>query len=233
MFLSENYLAFTSDQSNSCDDRAERGIKGEKIMTTFTIDEQNQIVAFATAEQAAAATSTPFDTFATQEELTELATRWRAPRLLAIWNSLPGVSPVKRFKNPKAVIGCIWERIQSLAELATPEASQQANAGKRSPRVASPKAAAKRKTASAKKAKRAKTRAATSAAAPRPGSKTAQVITMLRRKNGATLDEIMEKMSWQKHTVRGFMAGAMKKAGYSVESFKPDGGARTYRLPSQ
>jgi hypothetical protein len=30
--------------------------------------------------------------------------------------------------------------------------------------------------------------------------------------------------------VRGFMAGAMKKAGYQVESFKPDGGGRTYRI---
>ena len=33
-----------------------------------------------------------------------------------------------------------------------------------------------------------------------------------------------------KHTVRGFMAGAMKKAGFTVESFKPDGGERTYRI---
>jgi len=53
---------------------------------------------------------------------------------------------------------------------------------------------------------------------------------MLRRKNGATLAEIMAKMGWQKHTVRGFMAGAMKKAGYAVESFKPDGGERSYRI---
>jgi hypothetical protein len=37
-------------------------------------------------------------------------------------------------------------------------------------------------------------------------------------------------MGWQKHTVRGFMAGAMKKAGHAVESFKPEGGERTYRL---
>ena len=41
---------------------------------------------------------------------------------------------------------------------------------------------------------------------------------MLQRKGGATLVEIMEKMGWQRHTVRGFMAGAMKKAGYTVES---------------
>ena len=40
---------------------------------------------------------------------------------------------------------------------------------------------------------------------------------MLQRKNGATLAEIMDKMGWQKHTVRGFMAGAMKKAGFTVD----------------
>jgi hypothetical protein len=55
------------------------------------------------------------------------------------------------------------------------------------------------------------------------------VVEMLERKNGATLEEIMDKMAWQKHTVRGFIAGATKKAGYQVESFKSDKGERTYR----
>ena len=67
-------------------------------------------------------------------------------------------------------------------------------------------------------------------AGSREGSKAARVVAMLQRKNGATLAEIMEQMGWQKHTVRGFMAGAMKKAGYAVESFKPEGGERTYRI---
>ena len=40
----------------------------------------------------------------------------------------------------------------------------------------------------------------------------------------------MDKMGWQKHTVRGFVAGAMKKAGYQVESFKSDKRERTYRI---
>ena len=65
---------------------------------------------------------------------------------------------------------------------------------------------------------------------PREGSKTAQVVAMLQREGGATLAEIMDKMAWQKHTVRGFMAGAMKKAGFVVESFKPEGGERSYRI---
>jgi hypothetical protein len=71
------------------------------------------------------------------------------------------------------------------------------------------------------------------AGAHREGSKTAQVLAMLQRKNGATLAEIMDKMGWQRHTVRGFMAGTMKKAGYEVESFKLDGGERTYRITSK
>jgi hypothetical protein len=56
------------------------------------------------------------------------------------------------------------------------------------------------------------------------------VVAMLKSANGATLEEIMTKMRWQKHTVRGFMAGAMKKAGYVVESFKSETGARSYRI---
>jgi hypothetical protein len=42
----------------------------------------------------------------------------------------------------------------------------------------------------------------------------------------------MERMGWQRHTVRGFMAAAMPKAGYKVESFKPEGGERSYRIAS-
>jgi hypothetical protein len=54
-------------------------------------------------EEAAAATTIPFDTFASQKELAELAAAWSAERLVALWNSLPGVTPVKRFKNSNAV----------------------------------------------------------------------------------------------------------------------------------
>jgi hypothetical protein len=40
----------------------------------------------------------------------------------------------------------------------------------------------------------------------------------------------MASMGWQKHTVRGCIAGALKKAGYTVDSFKPESGERTYRI---
>jgi hypothetical protein len=210
------------------------------IMTTFTIDEQNNITAFATPEEAAAATATPFDTFASQKELAELAAAWPAERLVAIWNSLPGVKPVKGFKSANAAASRIWERIQGLGEPATPEAEpakpkahKKAKDGAQAAKGAPAKAKATKKTTPAKSAPKAKRAAkAQESAGPREGSKTAQVVALLQRKNGATLAEIMDKMGWQKHTVRGFMAGTMKKAGYTVESFKPEGGERTYRINS-
>src|ERR1035437_1016606 len=65
-------------------------------MKTFTLDAENNISAFATPEEAVATTATPFDTFASQKELLSLIGQGPAERLVAIWNSLPGVKPVKR-----------------------------------------------------------------------------------------------------------------------------------------
>jgi hypothetical protein len=206
-------------------------------MTTFTIDTDNNITAFASAEEAAAATTTPFDSFSSEKELAELAAAWPVERLVAIWNSLPGVKPVKVFKSAKAAASRIWERIQGLgdaakpeAEPAKPKAAKKAKGGAHAAKGAPPKAKATTKASPAKNAPKAKKAANTPETGPRAGSKKAQVIALLQRKNGATLAEIAEKMGWKSWTVRGFMAGAMKKAGYTVESFKPEGGERTYRL---
>jgi Protein of unknown function (DUF3489) len=111
-------------------------------------------------------------------------------------------------------------------------ASQKKGAPKSQKRAKVAKDAAPKKTTQAKKTAKAPKKAAKApdSAGPREGSKTAQVVAMLQRKNGATLAEIMAKMGWQKHTVRGFMAGAMKKAGYTIESFKSEKGDRTYRI---
>src|ERR1039457_3467572 len=92
-------------------------------MQTFTIDSENNISAFATAEEAAAATQTPFDSFASETELAELVAGFPTERLLGLWNSLPGVTPVQGFKSPQAAASRIWKRIQSLGEAAQPEAA--------------------------------------------------------------------------------------------------------------
>jgi len=65
----------------------------------------------------------------------------------------------------------------------------------------------------------------------REGTKQAQLIAMLRRKQGATIAQIVEATGWQPHTVRGAFAGALKKKlGLTVTSEKV-GEQRVYRLP--
>ena len=70
------------------------------------------------------------------------------------------------------------------------------------------------------------------ARAPRTGTKQAKLIEMLRAEGGATIDEIVAATGWQAHTVRGAMAGALKKKlGLEVTSEKVDGRGRVYSLP--
>ncbi len=217
-------------------------------MKTFTIDNDNNISVFATQEEAAVATATPFDSFASQQELADLAKAWPPERLVATWNSLPGVVALKSLPDTKAAkdrwAKRIWVRIQDLGDTTKPEpakpevapakpkAAEKAKRGARAAKGAPAKGKATKKDTPAKAAPKAKKSAKPkdAAGAPREGSKMAQVIALMQRKGGVTITEVMEKMGWQKHTVRGFMAGAMKKAGYEVESFKPEGGERTYRI---
>lgn len=42
-------------------------------------------------------------------------------------------------------------------------------------------------------------------------SKTEQVLTLLRGKTGASVDQIMQLTGWQAHSVRGFISGTVKK----------------------
>jgi Protein of unknown function (DUF3489) len=207
-------------------------------MTTFTINESNEIIAFATLEEAAASTATPFDTFSSQKELAELAKAWPAERLVAIWNSLTGVTPVESFKSAPAAASRIWKQIQSLGEAAQPEAEptkpkakKNAKGRTQSAKGTPTKGKTTKKATAAKSAPKAKKAAkAKESGAPREGSKMAQAVALLSRKNGATLNELAAKFSWKVWSVRGFIAGAMKKAGYKVESFKSDKGDRTYRI---
>jgi predicted ArsR family transcriptional regulator len=66
----------------------------------------------------------------------------------------------------------------------------------------------------------------------RTGSKQAKLIEMLKRPNGATIAEMAKALSWQPHTVRGAIAGALKKKlGLKVESEKVDAErGRVYRI---
>jgi hypothetical protein len=65
----------------------------------------------------------------------------------------------------------------------------------------------------------------------RDGTKQATLIAMLRRKEGATIAQIVEATGWQPHTVRGAFAGALKKKlGLTIISEKVEGKERVYRI---
>ena len=65
--------------------------------------------------------------------------------------------------------------------------------------------------------------------AKRP-SKQDAVIAMLRRPEGATVDEVASATGWQRHTVRGVFSGALKKKlGLILASAKEERG-RVYRI---
>ena len=79
-----------------------------------------------------------------------MAAGWPPERLLAIWNSLPGVTPAKGFKNPKAAASKIWGRIQSMAEPeapidAAPKAERKPNGGAQGAKCAPAKGKASKK----------------------------------------------------------------------------------------
>jgi hypothetical protein len=93
-----------------------------------------------------------------------------------------------------------------------------------------PKATAQsiaRKTARAASRKRP---AASSKPAAGPDTKHARVIAMLRKPAGATIAAIMAATDWQQHSVRGFLAGVVrKKLGLNLVSDQTEKG-RVYRI---
>jgi hypothetical protein len=61
-------------------------------------------------------------------------------------------------------------------------------------------------------------------------SKQAEVIAMLRRPEGVTVDEVASLTGWQRHTVRGVFSGTLKKKlGLTLVSAKEERG-RVYRI---
>jgi hypothetical protein len=56
-----------------------------------------------------------------------------------------------------------------------------------------------------------------------------QIEALLRREGGASIAEMVVETGWQKHSVRGAMAGSLKKRGLVITSEKLDG-ERRYRV---
>jgi hypothetical protein len=62
-------------------------------------------------------------------------------------------------------------------------------------------------------------------------TKQERMLTLLSQPEGASIEEMMQATKWQQHSVRGFLAGTVKrKLGFSLTSSKLNGDVRRYRI---
>jgi hypothetical protein len=108
-------------------------------------------------------------------------------RLLALWNTLPGVEKRRKAGDPTTLINELWSAIEMW-----PDQEPPSN--------------------------------------PKRSSKQDEVIAMLRRLEGVTVDEVVSVTGWQRHTVRGVFSGTLKKKlGLTLASAQEERG-RVYRI---
>jgi Protein of unknown function (DUF3489) len=108
-----------------------------------------------------------------------------------------------------------------------PKAPKKASRAPRGAHAAPKRAKSAKKATPAKKAPK----GAKKAKSARDGSKTERILDLLKRKDGATLAEIMKATDWQPHSVRGFISGTLgKKMGLTVASVKGEDGNRRYSI---
>jgi hypothetical protein len=139
----------------------------------------------------------------------------RAKRDETVWRLDDEERPLTLYATPAAykALGIDQEDGAGEAETAQPEKSKRTRARRGG-------------KATADKAKKTDKPART-----RADSKQAQLIAMLKAPKGASIDEIVAAFGWQPHTVRGAIAGALKKKlGLEVTSEKVDGRGRVYRI---
>jgi hypothetical protein len=107
-------------------------------------------------------------------------------------------------------------------EVAVPDVSAEAKSSERPGRAR--RSRAKKTAAVSAKATKA------SSDRVKPDSKQDRIVALLQRPEGATLDALVKETEWQKHSVRGFLAGTVrKKLKLPLLSEKIDG-VRNYRI---
>ena len=72
-------------------------------------------------------------------------------------------------------------------------------------------------------------------AVPKPAvTKTQQVIRLLKRKAGVSIEELQEVTGWQAHSIRGLLSGALpNRHGFNIESSVDGDGTRRYRIKAE
>jgi hypothetical protein len=108
-----------------------------------------------------------------------------------------------------------------------PKANNKAKRAPQGAQVARKKGKSGKKATPAKKAPK----GAKKAKGAREGSKTNQVLELLKRPGGVTAKELIKATGWQPHSVRGFLSGNIgKKMGLTVTSTKGEDGERSYSI---
>jgi hypothetical protein len=82
-------------------------------MKTFVIDASNCAQAYASSKTARKGSGGA--RFATEKDLASVSADWPMLRLVAIWNKLPGVEPVRKFTSRVIALRRIWKAMQVLA----------------------------------------------------------------------------------------------------------------------
>jgi hypothetical protein len=188
-------------------------------MHVFTIDTENNITVHPNKKVARQTGAGVFDTAESLAELIGADNK----RMAEVWNSLTGVTPVKKFTSAAMAARRIFTEVQKLAapvSAATAAQDEIELAPKRSPESAAAGAPTPSKKGRGKTTGRTKPET-------KAGSKKEILLSLISRKNGASLEELMAALKWQKHSVRGFIATLGKTV--SIESFRTEQGVRTYK----
>ena len=65
-------------------------------------------------------------------------------------------------------------------------------------------------------------------------TKQERLLTLLSQPEGASIEDMMQVTRWQQHSVRGFLAGTVKKKlGFALTSSKLSGDVRRYRIETR
>ena len=174
-------------------------------MKVFYLEDDNRI---RPAFEGTTPHARPSGRFSSKEELARVTVKLPMSQLLDVWNKLPGVQPLCRFRSRSEALQRIWAAVESLpvrrCAPRTPVTAHGTNAGQ----------------------------SAGIGARPRPAQgKTAKILTLLMSERGASIEEIMGLTGWQKHSVRGFLTGVVKRQlGLNLVSAKNARGVRLYRV---
>jgi Protein of unknown function (DUF3489) len=139
-------------------------------------------------------------------------------------------------KEPKAMPTLSVEKSQNLDGASAKKGSAKFSAPKRRKATSATVIAKKPRRSVVSRTERAAAKMPEKAGEPRLERVTKQecMLTLLSQPEGASIEEMMQATDWQQHSVRGFLAGTVKKKlGFSLTSSKPDDGVRRYRIKTR